>query len=317
MSQTDPSISVVLPTYKREVHMVDTMRLLVGQLGSEDEIVVVDQTPRHEPATDAALRELVSKGCVRLYRKTIPSQAEAMNVAALVARGTVLLFLDDDIIPLPGLLEAHRAAFAGHDPPPATCGQVLQPWNEVPLERVKNFDLDFDAAYGQPCSIIALMAGNFAIPRETFISVGGMDENYRGYNYRNDSELAYRIYERTGKRLTFLPDASIRHLLAAGGNRAFGAKDSWGNIGSSTGDYYFALRRLPAARAARHCLHRMLKEPVNRHTLRHPWLIPSLYAREAVAFGRAVARFITRPHNYIRPLTAYGDVTGPTMPSDR
>lgn len=302
-----PSISVVLPTYRREKILVDTIEALVPQLRPADEIVIVDQTPVHEEETVAALQRLTSDPRVRLVRKTTPNQAEAMNVAAWLARGDVLLFLDDDIIPSANLLDAHRAAFDSADPPPATCGQVLQPWNATPLDSVRDHDLGFNAAYGQRCEIVALMAGNFAMRRETFIAVGGMDENYRGSNYRNDSEMAYRIVQRTGRRILFLPEASIRHLLAGGGNRAFGAKDTWGHIGGSIGDYYFALRRL-GRRAPLHILHRMAKEPVNRHTIRRPWLIPSLYLREVVAFVRAAARIRRAPDNYIKPLAAYRDL---------
>ena len=303
----EPAISVVLPTYRREKIVIDTIEALVPQLRASDEIVIVDQTPEHERETAAALQRLASDPRIRLFRKTTPNQAEAMNVAAWLARGDVLLFLDDDIIPSATLLDAHRAAFAGADPPPATCGQVLQPWNERPLDFVRDFDLGFNAAYSRRCEIVALMAGNFAMRRETFIAVGGMDENYRGSNYRNDSEMAFRIVQRTGRRILFLPDASIRHLLAGGGNRAFGAKDTWGHIGGSIGDYYFALRRL-GRRAPLHIVKRMAKEPVNRYTVRRPWLIPSLYLREAVAFVRAAARIRRAPDNYIKPLDAYRDL---------
>src|SRR6266404_3485400 len=169
-----------------------------------------------------------------------------MNIAGLLAQGEILLFLDDDIIPFESLLEGHRQAHLQSDPPPATCGQVLQPWNPVPVDKVRNFDLAFDAAYSQNCEVRALMAGNFAMRRETYLAVGGMDENFFGANYRNDSEIAYRTCAATGRLIRFVPEAGLRHLLSGGGNRAFGLKDTWGHIGGSIGDYYFAVKSLPS-----------------------------------------------------------------------
>ncbi|HXI93329.1 MAG TPA: glycosyltransferase [Blastocatellia bacterium] len=308
MNASGTSISVVLPTFKREGLLVDTIEALLPLVTEGDEILIIDQTPEHDSETGAALSNWASRGEVRWIRKTRPSQNEAMNAAARLARGEVLLFLDDDILPSSMLLKAHRAAHAKDPMVPAVCGQVLQPWNEYPVPDVRNFELGFDAAYSKNAEIISLMAGNFSIRRSLFIELGGMDENYRGSNYRNDSELAYRIVKQSKRRIAFLPEAGIRHLLAGGGNRAFGAKDSWGGIGGSIGDYYFALRCLTPASAAWHCLRRLLKEPVNRYTVRRPWLIPWLYLREIVAFARAAGRIAANPDNYIKPLDRYPDL---------
>jgi hypothetical protein len=104
----------------------------------------------------------------------------------------------------------------------------------------------------------------------------------------------------------FLPQASLRHLHAGGGNRAFGAQDTWGNIGASVGDYYYAMRCLPFPRNLRHTLRRFLRAPLNRNTVRHPWLIPSVFVREVVAWFRAAGRIIRRPSNYIKDAASYG-----------
>jgi glycosyltransferase involved in cell wall biosynthesis len=301
-----PTITCVVPTYKRERVLVETLSHLVALLRSGDEIVVVDQTPRHEPDTEAGLCRLTAHGEVRWFRRDKPSQCEAMNAAAAVSRGDILLFLDDDVIPSPNLLEAHRAALTGTDVPPATCGQVLQPWDERPVERVVNYEIGFNAAYDKPCDILSLMAGNFAMRREVYFQVGGMDENFIGSNYRNDAEMAYRIYRRTGRKVRFVPEATMRHLYEGGGNRAFGAKDTWGHIGGSIGDYYFAVRCLPTLAGLGHSLRRFFRAPLNRNTARHPWLIPSLYLREAVAWARAWGRAAIRTNNYVKDAAYYG-----------
>jgi GT2 family glycosyltransferase len=299
------TVSVVIPTFRRERVLIDTLRLVVPCLRPGDEVLLVDQTLTHEPGTESALGDLAADGTVRWYRRGKPHICEAMNLGGLLARGDVLLFLDDDVVPSPGLVEAHRAGLATPDPPPATCGQVLQPWDEVPVSQVRDFAEGFNAAYDQPCDILSLMAGNFAIRRDTYLLVGGMDENFFGPCYRLEAELSYRIFRRTGRKVRFLPEASLRHLQAGGGTRSFGDKDTWGHIGGSVGDYYFALRSLPPFRALGHCLRRLVRAPLNRATLRRPWLVPSLFVRECVAWVWAAAQVALRPGKYVRTLAAY------------
>jgi glycosyltransferase involved in cell wall biosynthesis len=301
-----PTVSVIIPTYKREQVLVETLNLLAPLLQVGDEILVIDQSPRHEPATEEGLRALASAGTIRWYRRARPSQNEAMNAAACLARGDVLLFLDDDVVPFAELIEAHRTALNADPTLSATCGQVLQPWDKGPVDEVVDFALGFNAAYSKPCDILSLMAGNFAMRRETYFEVGGMDENYCGSNYRNDAEMSYRIFRRTGVKVRFVPEAGMRHLYAGGGNRAFGAKDTWGHIGGSIGDYYFALRCLPFLSCLQHTVTRFVRAPLNRNTVRHPWLIASLFVREAVAWFRAFGRVWTKPNNYIKDAAYYG-----------
>ncbi len=302
------NISVIVPTYKREAVLVDTLRHLHRLLKPGDEILVIDQTATHEAITSDVLGSMNAEGLIRWYRRSRPSQNKAMNIAALLAKGEILLFLDDDIVPFENLLEAHRHALLAPDAPPATCGQVLQPWNESPVNAIVDYEMRFDAAYSQPCDIRFLMAGNFAIRRETFLLIGGMDENFCGSNYRNDSEMAYRICSVTGRRIRFVPEAGLRHLLSGGGNRAFGAKDSWGHIGGAIGDYYFALKCLPFGKKVRHVLTRLVRAPVNRNTVSHPWLVPSMALREVVAFFRAWWRLVIKPYRGLGRLSEYGEL---------
>ena len=304
-----PTVSVIVPTYKREVILIDSLVGIVPLLAEGDEVIVIDQTPEHDPATNEALKTMSSNGSIRWYRRAHPSQNQAMNIAALLARGTILLFLDDDIVPSNNLLEGHRRALSQTDGPPATCGQVLQPWNPEPVQDVKGFDLQFDTAYAHSCEVRTLIGANFAILRETYLAIGGMDENFYGSNYRNDAELAYRICSVSGKRICFLPDAGVRHLYAGGGNRAFGTKDTWGHIGGSIGDYYFALKWLPFAAMVRHILLRIVRASLNRNTVTHPWLVPSMALREIVAFFRACGRLAFSPHQGIGALASYGSLT--------
>jgi GT2 family glycosyltransferase len=299
-------LSVVIPTYRRERVLIDTLAAVHALLRAGDEIVVVDQTAEHEPATEAALLDLAGTGRVHWFRRTEPGICRAMNCGAWLARSELLLFLDDDIVPSPGLLEVHREALCRSDAPPATCGQVLQPWDAGPVDTVRDLAEGFHAAYSRECDILGLMGGNFGIRRQTFLDVGGLDENFFGVAYRWEAELSYRIMHRTGRKVRFLPQASLRHLHAsAGGTRSHGTKDTWRHLSGSVGDYYFAMKSLPLASALRHSLTRLVRAPLNRATVRRPWIIPSLFVREVVACSWALGILPRREHNYLKPASSY------------
>ncbi len=104
-----PAISVVIPSYRREQVLLDTLRLTLPLLKTGDELVLVDQTVRHEPATESGLRQLAQTGAIRWYHRDKPAICASMNLGAVLAKGELLLFVDDDVVPTPSLLEAHRA----------------------------------------------------------------------------------------------------------------------------------------------------------------------------------------------------------------
>jgi len=303
-----PAISIVIPSYLREEVLVDTVRRVADQLGPGDEILVIDQSPTHQPETERALAELERSVPVRWCRKSRPSICEAMNVGALLARNEVVLFLDDDVVPAPGLLEAHREVLRRFDALHAVNGQVLQPWHESARDEVDDFGLGFDFAYGKEAEVVALATGNLAVRRQVFLAAGGMDETFEGGAYRCDADLGFRLRAFTGRPARFEPRASVRHLQAGGGTRAHGAKDSWASIGSAIGDHYFGIRWFSGPDALRHSLRRLLRAPFNRRTLRRPWLVPSLVLREAVAFARASALVRGGPARTVSSLESYGDI---------
>lgn len=302
------ALSIIIPTYCREQLLVDTVERLLTQVRAGDEILIVDQTPRHERETEERLGNWADTATIRWVRKRRPGQAAAMNLGARLAVNDALIFLDDDVIPAPGFLDAYRRAFAERPGTPAFCGQVLQPWHEHATDFVRDFALGFDPAYSRTADVLCLMEGNCAIRREAYLGVGGMDENFSGCTYRHGTELAYRLEKSTGRRPRFVPQAQLRHLYATGGQRAHGLKDTWGHLGASVGDYYFALTSLPLGSGLLHSLRRWQRATVHRRSVIRPWLMPSLAVREMVAWGKAVWRWWHGPR-YVRPLAQYSDWT--------
>ena len=270
-------LTAAIPTYGREQVLVDTIAALRSLRVPPDEILVADQTERHGPEVEAALRSLEGAGAIRWLRLPEPSIPKSMNETLRAATGDLVLFLDDDIIPGPDLVEAHRAAYTA-DSIWAVSGQVLQPGEpriDPPPRRPSAWgDLYFPYNQNRGDWVDNVMAGNLSVRREAALRIGGFDENFVGVAYRFETDFARRIIA-AGGRIWFEPAASIRHLRApAGGTRSHGNHLTSASPAHSVGDYYFALMTLERGRW-RYVATRMLRAVRTRFHLSHPWWIPS------------------------------------------
>ncbi len=269
-------ISVVIPTYLREQVLLDTVAYLLHLNPTPAEIVIVDQTPKHEEITELALKNLEQAGKIRWLRLAEPSITHAMNVGLSEAQQDIVLFLDDDIVPGANLIAAHADA-QSRDGFNIVAGQVLQPGEESLTPEQEPGVFRFCSARSQYIS--ELMGGNFSIKRELALRLGGFDENFVQVAYRFEAEFANRALQ-AGEKILFEPAASIRHLKAiAGGTRSFGHHLTTIKPSHSVGEYYYALRAKGIPNRFFKILSRPLRSIRTRHHLTHPWwILPTLIA---------------------------------------
>jgi GT2 family glycosyltransferase len=270
-------VSVVIPTYRREQVLLDTIGYLLLQEPAPMEILIMDQTEAHQPATSGALQAWERDGKINWVRLAHPSITQAMNAGLERARGDIVLFLDDDIIPGAQLLSAHARAQAESECR-IVAGQVLQPGEDVLPEPAEGAEFLFRS--GKRRWVEELMGGNFSVQREAALELGGFDENFVHVAYRFEAEFCDRALA-AGERILFEPRASIRHLkAAAGGTRAYGEHLTTVKPSHAVGAYYYLLR----ARRVRHRLGkmvlRMIRSVRTRHHLLHPWWIPGTLVAE-------------------------------------
>jgi glycosyltransferase involved in cell wall biosynthesis len=112
MTHSAPSISVVIPTQDK----VERLRVVLAAFALQTldrggfELIVVDDGSHDEtPQLLATCSPLFS---LRYLQQARAGRASARNAGAAVARGSLLVFCDDDTIPRPVYLEAHRQAHA-------------------------------------------------------------------------------------------------------------------------------------------------------------------------------------------------------------
>lgn len=280
-------LSIVIPTYRRDEVLVATAETLLTLHPEAAEILVLDQTERHTAETEATLGRLAAAGKIRWLRLTEPSITAAMNEGLRQASQEIVLFLDDDIRPEPGLLVSHVAAHAD-SADGLVAGRVIQPWQE----GVKSADDGpFHFAATRPAQIREFMGGNFSVRRSTALSLGGFDENFVRVAYRFEAEFARRWLE-SGRRIYFEPAACLHHLkVVDGGTRSYGNHLTTWRPDHAVGAYYYALR----TGAWCDFVVRPFRAVATRHHLRHPWAIPTTLLAELSGIAWALCLFLRGP----------------------
>ncbi|MCX5945715.1 MAG: glycosyltransferase [Cyanobacteria bacterium] len=282
--------SVVIATYRREQVLIDTVGALLpllAQLDSPTELLVIDQSERHQPATTAALQQWHDQGLITWQRLSKPHLVGAMNRGLLAARGELALFLDDDIVPLPGLVQGHINCHTRYPEAWAVVGQILQP-GQAPADLPQRphpsgfwRDLDFPFNRTRGAWIENAMAGNLSVKRERILALGGFNESFPSpVASRFESELAKRLVA-AGGRIRFEPGAPLHHLAAgSGGTRSAGGHLASASPHHGVGDSYFALRCARGWDRFWYLLRKPFREVRTRFHLRHPWLIPVKFLGE-------------------------------------
>lgn len=285
-------ISVVIPTYQRELVLVETIKYLLASTPAPDEILIVDQTENHDPDTQNALLNLETTGSIRRIRLDQPSITHAMNVGLEHANSEIALFVDDDIIPGPDLISAHIRAHAANRAN-IVAGQVLQPGEEPMSLEPERPEFRFcSSAQGY---VSELMGGNFSIRRAVALRLGGFDENFVHAAYRFEAEFAARALV-GNEKIWFEPNASIRHLKAnTGGTRSYGEHLKSIKPSHSVGAYYYLIRSNGISRRFLKVLARPVRAIRTRHHLSHPWWIPATILAELSGLIWAVALALRGP----------------------
>lgn len=274
-----PAVTVAIPTYQREQVLLDTVRFLLALDLPAAEILLLDQTPHHDPQTDRELSSLAAEGKIRWVRLAVPSIPQAMNQGLLLAANDLVLFLDDDIRPDSDLIGAHLRVHA-RSPGKIVAGRVLQPWHAGQWDATGT-RFGFNSIGAR--DVEEFMGGNFSVDRQHALALGGFDENFVRVAYRFEADFALR-WRRSGRSIRYADDALIHHLKAVdGGTRVFGDYLRTAMPAHSVGEYYFLLINRPSG-WFRGLLRRPLRAVRTRHHLRRPWWIPVTLLGELSGF---------------------------------
>lgn len=213
------ALSVVIPTHNRR----DILRLCLDALRRQTtttgwELILVDDGSQDDSA--AMAREEAQTFAVPM--KVIAQQpnsgpAAARNRGLEAASGDLVLFLDDDILAAPDLIERHLQAHRQH---PETTAAVLGYITWSPSLRPTPFmywlgeKVWFCYGHVRPGAELdgwAFYTCNVSLKRLFLNQVGGFDERFPGGAYAfEDSELGWRL-QKAGMKLIYHPEAWGHH----------------------------------------------------------------------------------------------------------
>lgn len=216
---TGLAISVIVPTVDRPATLARCLAALADQTLAQDayEVIVIDDAPEPTVPDDC--------GATRVHRTGGQGAAMARNAGAQIARGELLLFLDDDLIATPALLERHVAAHAadtsetvviGYSPPRpprpglAALGAALW-WEDQFRAYAEAGALTFTEA----------LSGNVSLRRAAFLDGRSFEPAFARLR-REDWEWGYRLLD-GGARLVYEPSAVAGHEYELDAGQRIGA----------------------------------------------------------------------------------------------
>lgn len=216
-----PRVSVVIPTFNRR----DRLRRVLAALAAQDvdesfEVIVVSDGSTDGTDDDLRADDVALPVTAVLQHNRGP--AAARNAGVAKARGELIVFIDDDVVPEPSLLRAHLAAHQGLGDQSVVIGPMLDPpdhtmspwvsWEQAML--AKQYD---DMSAGKyTATARQFYTGNASVRRQYLLAVGGFDTEFRR---AEDVELAFRL-EDLGIEFHFEPNARAWHYA----ERSY---DSW------------------------------------------------------------------------------------------
>ncbi|AFZ59226.1 glycosyltransferase [Anabaena cylindrica FACHB-243] len=221
-----PLISVVIPTYRREKLLQDSIVDVLRQDYPHFEVLVVDQTQTHEPETQAFLEEMSAAGKIKLLRLNWASLPGARNYAVRRSQGEIVLFIDDDVELEPGFLSAHVKNYLQNPEIGAVAGRVFDRMKlgdsggKLEIEYLPPEAMDPGIAWyhidlvhtTKPQQVLTARGCNMSFRREIFTKYGlKFDERFRGSAVREESDFCLRV-RKTGYKIWYDPEAHLVHL---------------------------------------------------------------------------------------------------------
>ncbi len=205
-------LTAVIPTYNRKESLLRTLAALARQTLPPNEFEVVVVSDGSPDSTVEAARALELPYRLRVLEQPNCGPSVARNYGARAACGDLLVFIDDDIEPVPDFLKIHAEAHSVHDnlvligpqsmPPGETCSVWIY-WEHRMLERQYTRFISGEWNVGGN----NLYSGNFSLSRRHLLDVGGFDPKFKR---QEDVELGLRL-EARGLEFRFDPAANGLH----------------------------------------------------------------------------------------------------------
>ena len=204
-------ISVIIPSHNRRILLQQVLDTLAEQTFPADQFEVIVVLDGCTDESIDMLRKLSVPFSLHVIEQEPTGASAARNHGAKEAAGDLLIFLDDDIVPVPDFIQAHINAHQGSNAP------VVIGYSPAILEENTFFSLElrgwWEAMFrsmrqpGHRFLFSDMLSGNFSISRDVFHTIGGFDLNFAVHE---DYEFGVRLIQ-AGIPFAFEPKAVGRH----------------------------------------------------------------------------------------------------------
>lgn len=222
-------ISIIVCTCnraKRLPRLFDILATLEIPREATWDLLVIDNASRDE--TPQVIQDEISRGRLPLVHlaEPIPGKSRALNLALSKARGDLLVFTDDDVLPTSVWLKAYFEASRAHPQIAGFGGKVLPGWEDRKLP----YWFCTEGEYALPDGLINRLdfgeteklfpgnsvpaGGNAALRRSTVNRIGSFREDIgpgTPFPYSEDTEYFRRLCD-LGERYMYVPNATIYHI---------------------------------------------------------------------------------------------------------
>lgn len=216
-------ISVIIPSYNRADAVVRLVRALVADLdqAASSEIVVVLDGSTDDSAD--RLHEIAESGVHGLIVQWQQNRgrAAARNAGIAASSGNILLFLDDDVVPVGPIVSHHLRA---HQTADAVLGRITHGATSQEPGYMTDLSIEFHesrhARLLNPITSIdatEVFAGNLSVKRSWLDRVGVFDEEFSGYGCE-DWDLGERLLA-AGATIAYCPGAEVIHYAGVTNER--------------------------------------------------------------------------------------------------
>jgi GT2 family glycosyltransferase len=204
VSIEDVSISIIIPTFNGATRIGNCLDALLPQTARcKVEILVVN-----DGSTDNTAEVIRQHPSVRLITQLNAGPATARNRGAQEATGTILLFTDDDCVPMPDWIGAMLEPFRN---PEVVGAKGIYRTRQRGL-AARFVQIEYEDKYRMMAglaSIDFIDTYSAAFLRDRFLEMGGYDSSFP-VACAEDIELSYRMSAR-GWLMKFVPTAIVYH----------------------------------------------------------------------------------------------------------
>jgi len=288
------TICVAIPTYNRERVLIDTLEQVIAQDPPADEVLVVDQTLEHERETEEYLGRADREGKIRWVKHQPPNLPGARNRALEETTSDVVIFIDDDVKLTRDFVRNHRRNYSNPQVV-AVAGRTIQPsGHRYPhcagyWPRLTDYEYFPLNSTDRKEGVASFIGANHSVRVSNMKKIGGYDENYIGWAFREDSDAAIRIWK-LGGLIVFDPEAELTHLAIPGGGCRIKTQakriPEWQVSFPAS---YFACRHFfPTVEFWKQVLFKNFRKyALRRETILRPWRLPLAVVSYVYALGRA------------------------------